>query len=100
MDIKPSDLKHDDIIDLNLHDDLFKLHMTLKSLTQSVDNLEDYMYSGITECPDWDTINQITNEIYVWCHSMMGITDSVKNNGLIMLDSIILDVKPDSDGGD
>ena len=98
MDIEPSDLKHDDLMDLNLHDDLFKLRMTLKILSQSVDNLENYMYTGFIQFPSKDTLNELTQEIDIWCNSIKMINDSVKKNGAVIIDDII-NADADSDGG-
>lgn len=88
MDIDIKDIGHDDLMDLLVHDDLFKLHMTLKILSQSVDKLENYMYTGIIQFPNKDTLKVLTQDIDIWCNSIKVINDSVRKNGANIIDDI------------
>lgn len=88
MDIDIKDISNDDLLDLNLHDDLFKLHMTFKTLSQSVDNLENYMYTGIIDRPDKAILNDLTQEVTVWCNCIKSITNGVNKNGAVLINRL------------
>ena len=58
--VNPDDLR--DKVD----SDLFKLHMTVKTLSQCVSNLEDYLYTDIIGTADIDVLNKHIMDISIY----------------------------------